>query len=73
VLVTVEEHSLQGGFGSAVLELLAEAGLMVPVRTLGVRDALIEHGETAATVGIAAADIRDAVVALAARARAKTP
>jgi hypothetical protein len=38
-----------------------------------VRDALIEHGETAATVGIAAADIRDAVVALAARARAKTP
>jgi 1-deoxy-D-xylulose-5-phosphate synthase len=73
VLVTVEEHSLQGGFGSAVLELLAEAGLMVPVRMLGVRDALIEHGETAATVGIAAADIRDAVVALAAHARAKTP
>ncbi len=64
VLVTVEEHSLRGGFGSAVLELLAEEGIRVPVKLLGVPDALIEHGETIATVGIAAADIRAAVASL---------
>ena len=73
VLVTVEEHSIRGGFGSAVLELLAEEGIAVPTRVLGVPDALIEHGETTATIGIAAADIRGAVAALVAHARAKTP
>ena len=73
VLVTVEEHSIRGGFGSAVLELLAEEGLAIPVRMLGVPDALIEHGETAATVGIAPADIRQAVAALVAQARSEAP
>lgn len=60
-LVTVEEHSAAGGFGSAVLELLAAEGLTRPVRTLGVPDALIEHGESAATVGLAPSDIQRAV------------
>jgi 1-deoxy-D-xylulose-5-phosphate synthase len=66
-VVTVEEHSAQGGFGSAVLELFAEEGLQVPVRILGVPDELIEHGETPATVGIAAADIRAAATELMGR------
>lgn len=44
-LVTVEEHVLSGGFGSAVLELLEENGLYhVPVRRLGVPDKFIEQG-----------------------------
>ena len=73
VLVTVEEHSIRGGFGSAVLELLAEEGIAIPVRMLGVPDSLIEHGETPATVGIAAADIRRAVAALVANARSDEP
>jgi 1-deoxy-D-xylulose-5-phosphate synthase len=64
VLVTVEEHSAAGGFGSAVLELLAEAGLRVPVRTLGIPDMLVEHGESPASVGLAPSDIRDAVTTL---------
>ena len=64
VLVTVEEHSVLGGFGSAVLELLAEQGIRIPVRTLGVPDELIEHGESPGTVGIAKSDIRRAVTDL---------
>jgi 1-deoxy-D-xylulose-5-phosphate synthase len=64
VLVTVEEHSVSGGFGGAVLELLAEEGIRTPVRILGVPDLLIEHGESPASVGLAPSDIRDAVSAL---------
>jgi 1-deoxy-D-xylulose-5-phosphate synthase len=44
-VLTVEENVLQGGFGSAVLELLEERGLYsVPVRRLGIPDVFIEHG-----------------------------
>ncbi len=45
IVVTVEENALQGGFGSAVLELLADekiAGLKL--KRLGVPDRFIEHG-----------------------------
>ncbi|HEY5594638.1 MAG TPA: 1-deoxy-D-xylulose-5-phosphate synthase [Nitrospiria bacterium] len=44
-LVTVEEHVLQGGFGSAVLEVLEEEGLVgVEVKRIGLPDLFIEHG-----------------------------
>lgn len=46
-VVTVEEHGVRGGFGSAVLEALAEAGLQRPVRCLGIPDRLVEHGNPA--------------------------
>ena len=44
-VVTVEEHALLGGFGSAVLECL-DASLTTGVKTLriGLPDAYIEHG-----------------------------
>ncbi len=45
VLVTVEEHSGIGGFGSAVLEVLAEAGVQVPIRCLAIGDRIVEHGD----------------------------
>ena len=44
-VVTVEEHAGMGGFGSAVLEALADAGLTVPVHCLGIPDRLVEHGD----------------------------
>ncbi|CAK0768784.1 1-deoxy-D-xylulose-5-phosphate synthase [uncultured Gammaproteobacteria bacterium] len=37
-VVTVEEQLLDGGFGGAVLEAMADAGLSRPVRRLGLRD-----------------------------------
>ena len=43
-VVTVEDGVAQGGFGSAVLEVLAEAGLSVPVSVMGLPDHFIEHG-----------------------------
>jgi 1-deoxy-D-xylulose-5-phosphate synthase len=46
-VVTAEEHGVGGGFGSAVLEALAAAGLAVAVRCLAVPDALVEHGDPA--------------------------
>jgi len=45
VLVTVEEGSLAGGAGSAVLETLQAHGLQVPVLNLGLPDRFIEHGD----------------------------
>jgi 1-deoxy-D-xylulose-5-phosphate synthase len=46
--MTVEENALQGGFGSAVLELLADNNLPhVKVRRLGIPDRYIEHGSQA--------------------------
>ena len=46
VLITVEENVLQGGFGSAVLELLEQHGLSgVRVLRLGYPDAYIPQGE----------------------------
>jgi 1-deoxy-D-xylulose-5-phosphate synthase len=43
-VLTVEENVLQGGFGSAVLELLSEEGLSgIRVVRLGIGDQFIEH------------------------------
>ncbi len=44
-IVTVEEHAGIGGFGAAVLELLAEHGVNLPVRCLAIPDRIIEHGD----------------------------
>ncbi len=43
-LVTVEEGCKMGGFGSAVLEALSEAGLMLRTKVLGLPDWYIEQG-----------------------------
>jgi 1-deoxy-D-xylulose-5-phosphate synthase len=44
-LVTLEENALQGGFGTAVLELLEEHGLHVQVLRIGYPDLYVEQGE----------------------------
>ena len=47
-LVTVEENALQGGFGSAVLELLCDAGMTgVRLKRLGIPDNFVEQGSQA--------------------------
>jgi 1-deoxy-D-xylulose-5-phosphate synthase len=47
-LVTVEENALQGGFGSAVLELLEEERLTtVRIKRIGIPDRFIEQGSQA--------------------------
>jgi len=44
-VLTVEDHVLAGGFGSAVLELFQELGLTgLPLARLGLPDRFVEHG-----------------------------
>jgi len=70
-VVTVEEGCLMGGFGSAVLEAAADAGLSTQhVRRLGVPDHFVEHGERGellADLGLDAAGIARACREMAAR------
>ncbi|MEE9281467.1 MAG: 1-deoxy-D-xylulose-5-phosphate synthase [Myxococcota bacterium] len=69
-LVVIEEHSAMGGFGDAVLASLAAQGIQIPVRALGVRDELIEHGSQAewrAELGLDAPGIERAARELIAR------
>ncbi|MBF0376734.1 MAG: 1-deoxy-D-xylulose-5-phosphate synthase [Desulfamplus sp.] len=48
-IITVEEHVLDGGFGSAVLELLVDNGIFskgfnYKVKRIGIKDKFVEHG-----------------------------
>jgi 1-deoxy-D-xylulose-5-phosphate synthase len=43
-LITLEENVLQGGFGSAVLEVLGDNSIHLPVRRLGLPDRFVTHG-----------------------------
>jgi len=45
LFITIEDHVLAGGFGSAVLEALNEQELHVPVVRIGWPDQFIEHGK----------------------------
>jgi len=44
-VLTLEENVLAGGFGSAVLELLADHGYSGKIARLGVPDCFLEHGK----------------------------
>ncbi|PKM81365.1 MAG: 1-deoxy-D-xylulose-5-phosphate synthase [Firmicutes bacterium HGW-Firmicutes-14] len=43
-LLTVEENVLQGGFGSAVLEMLNRKGINIQVKCMGIADEFVSHG-----------------------------
>ena len=44
-IITLEEGTINGGFGSAVLELLEDNGIKADVRRIGIPDEFIEHGK----------------------------
>jgi len=44
-IITLEEHSLAGGFGSAVVEFLNDRGIAVPVERVGVPNVLVHHAK----------------------------
>ena len=65
-LVTVEDGSLAGGFGSAVLEFLNAEGLSPKVLRLGIPDAYVEQGkpeELYEDLGLTAARIAEGAAA----------
>ena len=63
-LVTLEEGTLMGGAGSAVLEALQVLDIHKPVLTLGIADVFTEHGDPVklmAELGLDATGIRASI------------
>ncbi|MCL1622934.1 1-deoxy-D-xylulose-5-phosphate synthase [Moraxella sp. Tifton1] len=46
-LATIEEHQIMGGAGSALNEYLANQGVCLPIKNLGIKDEFIAHGSHA--------------------------
>ena len=66
LLVTMEDHVLAGGFGSAVIEALHDADCPAAVERVGWPDKFVEHGSSTevlrAAYGLAADDIHRRVL-----------
>jgi 1-deoxy-D-xylulose-5-phosphate synthase len=63
-IVTVEDGSREGGFGSAVLEWMSDHGYTPQMKRLGLPDRFVEHGTVAELqkiTGIDAESIKKAV------------
>lgn len=43
-IITIEDGTIVGGFGSAILEFMAKYGYSAEIRMLGIPDRLVEHG-----------------------------
>ena len=43
-VITIEDGCLQGGFGSSILEFMADHNYQCKVVRLGIQDDIIEHG-----------------------------
>jgi 1-deoxy-D-xylulose-5-phosphate synthase len=68
-VITLEEHSLAGGFGSAVVEFMNDRGLGLAVERIGVPNVFVQQGSQAAQraqIGLSAENV-------AARVRLLTP
>jgi 1-deoxy-D-xylulose-5-phosphate synthase len=72
-LVTVEEGALMGGAGSAVLEALQAAGLVLPVLQLGLSDTFIQHGDVAKLLAMQGLDAAGIEASIRKRFALETP
>ena len=64
-IITVEDAAVEGGFGSAILEFMAEHGYKNDIQNLGIPDKIIEHGtpkELQRECGYDAEAIKEAVL-----------
>ncbi len=62
--VTVEEHAVMGGAGSAVAESMAMLGIVKPLLNLGLPDRFVDHGDQVALLkleGLDAAGIEQSI------------
>ncbi|HNW42785.1 MAG TPA: transketolase C-terminal domain-containing protein, partial [Opitutaceae bacterium] len=50
LIVTLEDHTIVGGFGSAVIEAVQAAGATTPVERIGWPDKFVEHGNSVDTL-----------------------
>ncbi len=66
-IITVEDGCLAGGFGSAILEFMADNNYKAAVNRVGIPDRVIEHGEPSdlyRECGMDAEGIKNAVIAM---------
>ena len=63
-IITIEDGALNGGFGSAVLEWLADNGYSKRVTRLGIPDRFIEHGAPAELYHIVGLDTEGIIKAI---------
>ena len=64
LIVTAEEGALVGGAGDGVMEVLEEAGVVVPVMRFGLPDVFVEqgsHDEVLRSLGLTSEAIEAAV------------
>ena len=43
-IITIEDGTINGGFGSAIIEFASTNNYKIPIKTLGIPDQFIEHG-----------------------------
>ncbi|MFI3268469.1 MAG: 1-deoxy-D-xylulose-5-phosphate synthase [Rikenellaceae bacterium] len=55
-IITIEDGSIAGGVGSAVLELLSKNNISIPVKLMGIPDKFITHGKVSELKSIAEYD-----------------
>jgi len=68
-VITVEDGTVVGGFGSAILEFMNEHGYKADVKIMGIPDRLVEHGtpkQLYDEIGIDANGIAHAITEMAA-------
>ncbi|MBD1824192.1 1-deoxy-D-xylulose-5-phosphate synthase [Cyanobacteria bacterium FACHB-DQ100] len=64
-VVTLEEGCLPGGFGSAIVESLMDAEVVVPVTRIGIPDILVDHAtpdESKAELGLTPPQMADRIL-----------
>ena len=65
-VVTMEEGALPGGFGAAVVEILNDRELAVPVLRIGIPDQLVDHAspdQSKQSLGLTPAQMADRILA----------
>jgi len=71
-VVTLEEGCLPGGFGSAIVESLMDAGVIVPVTRIGIPDILVDHAtpdQSKAELGLTPPQMADRILKTFAKER----
>ena len=66
-IITIEDGALNGGFGSAVLEWLADNGYAKKVIRLGIPDTFVEHGKPSELYHIVGLDTEGIIKAIKAQ------
>ncbi len=64
-IVTMEEGTLIGGFGSAIVELLNDNDIHIPVLRLGIPDVLVDHAspdQSKKTLGLTAKQMSEKII-----------